>query len=247
MVESDTRNAIRGRLRTQTEVLQKNLSQACIDISKQTKKEVLIIIDDLDKLDTKFAEQIFFKDSQLLTLLETKVIFTFPLDTYYDAQYLKFKDSYEPLFISLVNLSDYEGNYQEDSLEKLKRLVYMRIDENIITETALKSLVDKSGGLLRDLIKFMQDACMMAIKTKSEIIDNTVSEQVINSLKIDYYRLFDFPKYEDKVKEIMHNRDIKIDNEILMYLLRYLFVLEYRHKDKLWYDAHPCLKDVIKD
>ena len=49
-----------------------------------------------------------------------------------------------------------------------------------------------------------------------------------------------------KAKEILRNKKVKIDNENLMYLLRYLFVLEYRFGDKIWYDVHPCLKEFLE-
>lgn len=61
---------------------------------------------------------------------------------------------------------------------------------------------------------------------------------------------FDFSKYETKAKKIMQIRenktDEKIDNETLMYFLRYLFVLEYRHQNKLWYDVHPYLRETFR-
>lgn len=250
MIESDTRSAIRDGLRTQIEILQRNLSQACRDIYHQIKKDILIVIDDLDKLETKFAEQIFFKDSHLLTLPETKIIFTFPLDTYYNELFIRFKDKYDCQFIPLVNLYDFNGNYQEDSLSKLQKLVFERIDEKLVSATALKNIINKSGGLLRDLIKSMQDACKIAIGNKSNKIDDKIVEQVVSEQVNEYYRLFDFSKYETKAKKIMEIRenkaDEKIDNETLMYFLRYLFVLEYRHQNKLWYDVHPYLRETFR-
>ena len=62
IVETDSRNKVRESFRTRIEILQKDLSGACTDIRQLEKKDVLIIIDDLDKLDTKFAERVFFDD-----------------------------------------------------------------------------------------------------------------------------------------------------------------------------------------
>ena len=66
IVETDSRNKVRKSFRTRIEILEKDLSGACTDIRQLEKKDVLIIIDDLDKLDTKFAERVFFDDVHLL-------------------------------------------------------------------------------------------------------------------------------------------------------------------------------------
>ena len=103
-----------------------------------------------------------------------------------------------------------------------------------------------SGGLLRDLIKFMQDACKKAIIKKSPVIEKDIAEQVINETANHYKRLFDFPNYKEDVEKIASKsqRD-EVDSEKLVYLLKYLFILEYRFEDELWYDVHPCLKKVL--
>jgi hypothetical protein len=47
------------------------------------------------------------------------------------------------------------------------------------------------------------------------------------------------------VRSIIKNRQ-EVDNYTLIYLLRYLFVLEYRYGKKLWYDAHPCMRKALE-
>jgi Cdc6-like AAA superfamily ATPase len=60
-VESESRDAIRREFKKQVETIQQNISTACEEIRKKTKKDILIIIDDLDKLkDETATEKIFF-------------------------------------------------------------------------------------------------------------------------------------------------------------------------------------------
>jgi hypothetical protein len=40
----------------------------------------------------------------------------------------------------------------------------------------MKYIIDMSGGLLRDLVKFMQDACKLAIVDKSDVINKEIAE-----------------------------------------------------------------------
>ncbi|MDM8564276.1 AAA family ATPase [Candidatus Halobeggiatoa sp. HSG11] len=244
-VEPESRDNIRQGLRNQMDVLQKNLSNACDEIHKATKRDVLIIIDDLDKLDNKFAERIFYANSELLILPQAKIIYTFPLDTYYCSDFIKIRDRYEDQFISLVNIKNFAGETLENSQQALVKLILRRIDKNLITEEAMQYLISMSGGLLRDLIKFMQDACKLAIVDKLEKIERATVEKAVNTHVNDYYRVFDFSKYAESVQRIADTKKT-IDNDTLVYLLRYLFVLEYRYEQRLWYDVHPCLSKAVE-
>jgi len=246
-VEPESRIAIRKHLVDQIRELQNNLSEACKKIHNQKKKDVLIIIDDLDKLETKFAENVFFENSDMLTQPEAKMIYTFPLDTYYCDAFIRIHDRYADQFIPLVNLYNADGNYLQTSLQSLKNLILKRITNEFISENAMKYVIDMSGGLLRDLVRFMQDACKLAIVENSDAIDQRIIENTLSEHINDYYRVFDFPKYAEKVNLIAQTKQ-KLDNETLVYLLRYLFVLEYRHgRNHLWYDAHPCMKKALED
>jgi len=244
-VEPESRAAVRQGLFYQIRELQKNISEACGQISKEKKKDMLIIIDDLDKLDTKWAEHIFFENSLILTVPEAKIIYAFPLDTYYHPDYRKISNQYESQLIPVVTLYDNEGNYLESSRQSFTELILKRIvKQELIKEDAMKYVIDMSGGLLRDLVKFMQDACKTALMEKVSVIDKGIAEDAVNEQINDYYRVFDESKYAEKVRLIAQNKK-KVDNETLVYLLRYLFVLEYQYKKKLWYDVHPCLKKAL--
>lgn len=248
-VESESRDAVREAFRKQVETIQQNISKVCEEILEKTKKDILIIIDDLDKLkDEDLTEKIFFKESHMITMPKAKIIFTFPLATYYSSGFLHITDKFSHEFIRLVNLYDIEKNYLESSFAILKKLVMKRIDERFISDNALKYLINHSGGLLRDLIKFMQDACKIVIDRDLSVIDDETSKKVIRDKVNEYGRLFDFPGYESEVKKIIESQNkFSTENKTLVYLLRYLFILEYgKQGEQTWYDAHPCLKSLIR-
>lgn len=248
-VESESRDVIRKAFKKQIETIQKNISEVCEEIRSKTNKDILIIIDDLDKIkDEVTTEKIFCKETHMLTMPKAKIIFTFPLATYYSPEFVHITDKFTHEFIRLVNLHDIGKKYQESSFTILKKLVLKRIDERLVSNEALKYLIDNSGGLLRDLIKFMQDACKIAIDRALSDIDEKISQKVIQDKINEYNRLFDFPKYENEVEKIIETQSKDtVENEILIYLLRYLFILEYGKPGKQsWYDAHPCLKNRLR-
>ncbi len=126
-VEEDSRGKIRKGLRNEIDVLQNNISNACINIQKKMDKDILIIIDDLDKLETDFAERIFYNNPELLILPQAKIIYTFPLDTYYCSDFIKIRGRYEDQFISLVDIKDFTGQNLENSQQALINWSFAKI------------------------------------------------------------------------------------------------------------------------
>lgn len=251
-VEPESRANIRRSLSNEIGVLQKSLCDVCDSIRAQNNKEVLIIIDDLDKLDGPTAEKVFFENSALLTLPEAKIVYTFPLESYYSERFVSsMADRYTDRFVSLVNLYDVNGNYESVSEELLKKLIILRIgDRELITEEALKYVIQSSGGLLRDLVTFMQDACNLAMVLEAEVIDQALMATAVDEHVNKYLRNFDSSKYENAAREIAKTKQRNaVDNPTLVYLLRHLFVLEYSTssalRGRLWYDVHPCLKQAL--
>ena len=248
--ETESREILREKFRNEIEELNNGISDCINQITDYYKnnpsepnKQVLIIIDELDKISTDFAEKIFFKDSHITIMPTAKIVYTFPLETDYCKAFRTYQDRYQFEYISLVVI-DQEKN--SDGIKQLEKLILKRIDKRYIADDALEEIITSSGGLLRDLISLMQDACKEAFTINSAIIDKNIAEDIISDKVNDYYRLFDSTKYSQDIKEIINtlNKN-KIDDEKLIYLLKNLFVLEYRLKRNLWYDAHPCLKKAL--
>jgi len=232
------------------ENLQNQYHIVSFSVTEEMKKDVLIIIDDLDKLqDETTCERIFFKETQLLIMPEAKIIFTFPLFAYYSPSFRQISAQFTDKFIQLVNLYDIDGNYQKTAMTILKKLVLKRIEPTYISDEAMKDLIDKSGGLLRDLIQFMQDACKIVIDQESSVINAAIVKKVIQNKINEYNRIFNFPEYKEIVRQIIQTKNKEaILNEDVIYLLRYLFVMEYGSSgEQSWYDAHPCLKACFED
>lgn len=92
----------------------------------------------------------------------------------------------------------------------------------------------------------MQDCCKQAIIQKVDVVNEAIAHRIVNELANDYLRIFDFVTYEDAVREVMESRATKaLNKQDKTYLLRNLFVLEYRQEDKIRYAVHPCLRKVM--
>ena len=80
----------------------------------------------------------------------------------------------------MVNLKNKEGQKITNSTDSLWKLINRRIESNLVKLEAGNYLIDNSGGLLRDLVKFMQDACKLAIVEDKEVIDLEIAKQVVS-------------------------------------------------------------------
>lgn len=247
-VESETREFIRERLRKQIEDIKQKISEACVDINKHTKKDIIIIVDDLDKLSTDNATKMFIKDYNIVTLPEANIVYTFPLDTYYSASYNPIKDKYVDLFIPVLALKDENGVVLEKTYSDLQKLVLRRMNSKLIDDEALKILIESSGGLLRDLVQYMQDACFTAILQKKEKISLEIATEVFDEDVIDYIRLFDSQEFGMEVETIQNTKHKPQNLSKLVELLRLLFVLEYRgtNPPRVWFDLHPALSESLR-
>ncbi len=225
--ETESRVIIRKIFRKNIEILQQYISKACNGISKQVNKEVLIIADDLDKLNNESTEKIFFGDTAL-AMPEPRIIYAFPLAACYSPSYARIADKFACEFVPLIHLSDIDGKYQKESLVKLMKLVLKRIDKELISVEALKYLAEKSGGLPGDLVKFVQDVCKIAASNGAPVITEEISKKAVQYKISEYKRFFNFPKYEKEViKIIKTRRRDEIAIEDISYLLQYRFVLKY--------------------
>ena len=244
-VEPETRSDFRFKLKGEVKQLQQNIYEACNTLKRLSNKEILIVIDDLDKLTSDVAKNIFFENYFLLSDIPAKVIYTFPLDVYYEPVYNKYSDLYEEIFIPLCNLTDIAGNERLSNKMALFDMVFKRIDKELVEPEALSYLVYMSGGLLRDLVKFMQEACKFTIMYNNTLITEDVAKKVVERKVNALDRVFDSLKYKDVIIDMERNRR-SISKENLVYLLHNLFALEYREgTTDVWYIIHPCLKHTL--
>ncbi len=245
--EKESREAIREGLHKQMKQLQDNLSTACQEIQNATGKEVLVIFDGLDKLASDVATQVFFRDYQTLNDPQVKIVYTFPLHAYYHNDFDTISRGYTTQPISSITLTTPEGQEIKALRESLRKVVLKRIDVSLIETEALDYLIQMSGGVLRDLIKFMQDTCLLAKQKQEEKITRAIAEMAVNNLLREFNRLFDFPKYTQDVTAIVQTKQRDaVRNDALIYLLHYLFVLEYQHDQTQWFDIHPVLHQLLQ-
>jgi hypothetical protein len=209
--------------------------------------DLLILIDDMDKINPKTVEKIFLEQFQSLAGMEARFVFALPLHLSYSPLFFHIKDQVDREYIRPQPIFDRNGGLIESAVSRLKEAVSRRLPEQI-TDPALNYLIIHSGGVLSDLMHLLQDVCKKAMDVHAPMIDENMARSAVADRTDIFQRMFDFPEYGDMVKKIEKTRKkTGISPKSLIHLLKYRFILEYGdHDESAWFDVHPYLKEVMK-
>lgn len=141
-------------------------------------KKILIVIDDLDKMAPKQAEELFYGYSTVLTGLDCNLIYTMP-------RALMFSDKYQWIIrfydndIKIPNIALFErgGNRNDASWKIMREIVEKRLKEQrlplqtLISEEALELAIEMSGGVIHDFIRIIRESAVNAYENKRNRIE----------------------------------------------------------------------------
>ncbi len=202
---------------------------------KNSSKEILLILDGLEKLNN--IDDVFTKDIDILRDLECFKIITMPV-------YLKgIVDIYSVKAIDFTMEMDKDGSIK--NLELLKNVITSRIENlNLITDEAIELAIKMSGGNLRQLLEIIQKASTEAMDVyESEVIGTTEVQSAIKLIQGDLdYKVQVYAKF---LKEISAAHIVNKENkDDLIDTLRSGLVFAYLN-GKAYYDINPIIKDNL--
>jgi nucleoside-triphosphatase THEP1 len=243
-------------------IAQINLIQAYI--LNATGKQVLVIIDDLDKLDLSVTETIFSKNIQPLLDPEFRILYTIPIATLREVSLKKSIEAYVkqiyPMrvakFFSKNTVRQPDRVPDQDCVALFGEVLDKRLPSELIDPDVKQQMILKSGGVLRELIRIVDrccDKCMQELRGRIRRsiydkppvkIDQRVLDQVLTDLQIGYAEPLgqvDFATLK-LIYEQFKPQDA--ENQRFLDLLHGLYVLEYRNA-VLWYDLNPIVMDLL--
>ncbi|WP_287255878.1 P-loop NTPase fold protein, partial [Moorena sp. SIO4E2] len=133
-------------------------------------QKLLVIVDGLDRHDLRTSLEMFA--SPLLTELECHIIYTIPISLRYSPSFRQPRESFQPLDLYNLPVFECERNSRPTSTANkvgrdiLKSVITTRLakinETDLFTPDALELLSEKSGGVIRDLIRLARGACQVA-------------------------------------------------------------------------------------
>ncbi len=222
------------------------LNQIVETTMNETEKEIIIFIDDIDKIDLADSEALFLRYSRTLTSLKCKIIYTVPISLYYSHHIQQFKSFYyDSYLLPIPKVRNKDGSPNSGGIDSIKEIISRRIPVALFAGGVLDDIITASGGIIRDAIRIVQKCCLRCSTEEKSEIDKEIAEVATADLKNDFRRQLTSDLYP-KLIEVKNSpeKDPDVDTE-LQRLLYALGVLEYTNKDT-WYDIHPLVLELVE-
>lgn len=241
------RNHIEPILSYLIDSIQDIIGEVKSELHKQSKVPI-IIIEDLDKLEIPIAEDLFLRHRNVLTALDIHMIYTFPIFLHYDPKFNEIKDSfshYELLSMIKINLID--GTSYQKGRDILKKIVEARADINLFEPDVLDFIIDKTGGVLRNIFELIKSATLTE-RSKNRLasaVGIASVKEAYSNFKSDFERKLSEP-YLEPLKKLYYDTNKKpLSDDVLKELLYSTAIIEYN--GERWCDLHPVVKDILKE
>ena len=244
--ETTTRVETRKKIEPRVSELVSIINDTISEIEK-TGEQVLIIIDNLEKIDPTNARHLFYDHATQLTQPLCKIIYTFPISLKSSNDFMQIKINFSDVLIHPnIKINEREGvdHPYPKGREFMKEIVSKRVSLELFEPDALEYIIDMSGGVVREFIRIIRDSAVRAITKNRDIIDKDIAVEVVNGLKNIYQAQLSDEDYQ-VLQEVHKTKDIKKDEQ-LVGLLHNLSVLEYRN-DRSWCDLNPIVRAILDE
>jgi hypothetical protein len=218
------------------------------------KKGLLIIVEDMDKVDLSLGENIFYAHSSQLIQLNANIVFTFPIALKYYHRFTTIKKIYSGSFdLPMIRVKNPDGTKFEAGYQLMREIIRHRMELDLFENPGiLDNIIMYSGGCLFDMFQMIKDAADNALDFEREKItdtdykvaylflksgyENTISDNREGGISVDdYYRVL-VQCATDKNKKPKQTRE-------LLDLRNNLTVLGYNGEN--WSDVHPVVRDIL--
>ena len=223
--------------------LLRNLSEEIVD--KTGGKAPVIIFEDLDKLNSEDAWNVFYNYAAILSGMPFPVIYTFPIGLSYDARFAAMEGYFTTKTLPMIKIETIEGQPYADGIDIIRQIVAKRADLQLFEENVLDCLIQYSGGSLRDLFHMINSAAKRAERRNSGSIAPEDAERALEEMKTSLTRRIEQGDYEFLVRIYEGNKELIENKEFLLKMLQASVVLEYN--GKRWHNLHPLVARFFRE
>lgn len=234
---------------------------AVIETSTEN-RQVLVIIDDLDKLDLAVAKEIYQSHIKALFQPNFQIILTVPISVLRDvslAATIQTETNNQVVQMPVSKLFK-KGERREAGakpqplpLATLKEVLAKRISAELVEPETIEKVIVYSGGVLREVIRIANECCRICLRLvrrnpqdSSIKINHQVLTEALNKFKLDFDTRIGNADYEILENTYIEFKPNDPADQRFRDLLHGLYILEYRNA-KLWYDVHPIVADLLKE
>lgn len=258
--EASVREEIKHEFEQKISELVARINIIAAEIQAATKKQVLVIIDDLDKLDLGDVEKIFKNHIKALFQPAFRIIYTIPVSSLRDASLraVLVSESNDQIVVMPVSKLFARGDRRrpdaqpiDSAVQPLCEMLHRRIPKGLMPPDIATQIVFHSGGVLRELIRLSNTCCRLCLRRvrrkpdEETVIDKTIFQEAVQDLRLDFETTLSKADYEILSTTYKNLQPDDPKAQAFLDLLHGLHVLEYRNAE-IWYDLHPIVIDLLK-
>ena len=242
--ETSTRTEIRKKIEPRVSELISIINDTIAEIELGG-KQVLVIIDNLEKIDYHKALDLFYCHATQLTQPLCKIIYTFPISLKSSEKFMQIKINFSDVVIHPnIKIHERDGARYLKGRGFMEDIVSRRISTDLFEADTLEYIIDMSGGVVREYIRIIRDSAVRALASEKTSISKDIAMDVVNGLKNIYKAQLSDDDY-DVLKDVCRTKDIKRDDK-LVGLLHNLSVLEYKNHES-WCDLNPIVRSILSE
>jgi len=230
-----------------------------LNLDKIGKKDMLLIMEDLDKIPIDRAKALFFKYSKQLTQLRINCIFTYPIALRHSPLSRTIGGNFRKIFdLPMIKVRQKEDHQKPDEkgVETMKNIIRKRMDITLFDdEKIINQMIHYSGGCIRDLFTMIQDATDNALEFEREKITQQDFDRAYFSLRMEYDNTIadkvengevvtSVTEYFDALVRLVESKTKMPENtDVVLDLRQNLTILGYNGEG--WCDVHPIVRDIL--
>jgi hypothetical protein len=236
------------------------LNPAKDKLKQQGKKGLVVIVDNLDRVDNSLKpsgyyqpEYLFVERGEQLNQLNCHVVYTIPLVLIFSNTLGRLTNRFgvDPKVLPMVPVQLQDGSQFSQGITLLQQMVMARAfpsvsweqSQHLITEVfdspdTLERLCSVSGGHLRNLLMLLFRCIQQEDPPLSRECVDRVIKQRRNELTLAIS-----PDEWELLREVAQGKSLR-GHERYELLLRSMFVFEYRNEDGSWFYINPILAEA---
>jgi hypothetical protein len=247
--EAKTRQCLRTELDQKISDLIQRLNWLIIDIEEKSGKDLVIIVDDLDKLTRgQQSEDFFYKNYQLLLQPSCFVVYTFPIPLAFHPQYENVRHAFNGDVILLqMPVRKRNGEPHMEGRRFYSDVISRRIELSLLEEDVLELAIE-STGKLSELVEVMKEASLNAFRKGQKRISKNDVASALEKLRMTYDRTLT-EAHKKKLLEINSCKEAREegpDSVLTRELLFSLTAVEYEDEEGRWCEIDPMLLPLVK-
>ena len=209
-------------------------------ISAQEQKQVLVIIDDLDKPNLATAQALFHQHIGLLQQPAFPIVYTVPISIFYTHEFVTISEGRQ--FLPSIKLfTQHQRQPIPDNFSLMRQMVSARMSRTLVADDALDYMVAQSGGVLRDLTRMVQLAAMEALLANRPRIELADARRARMEIRNEFRRMLSQQDLDWLAKLYAGET---VPAEAKAPLLFISAAIEYVN-DQTWEDVHPIVQSLL--